>query len=260
MSKRAGRVTERTFYPAMIEVIHGIGGAAIQEVEYNSAPDIQFVLGERDWLLSVKIGEDVRTVKAAFLQYLRHKEESGIPFGILVLLPDSVRSVTDSEESIREAIRRTPVTTLVDANVVKEELRDRPFPGVVEFLVTRVLPSLAKKEERYKYSLPLVISLLRQQVDDMMAGLSLDEDTILDIITDRELLADIGALEKEQSDLVGRFLASYIFLSQVMFLRLLVTTHPALSKMPLSPVSRDVLREAFQRVRAINYGYVKFCV
>ena len=256
MTKRMGRVTERTFYPAIIDVIHEIGGSAVQEVQYNSAPDIQFVLQKKNWLLSVKIGEDVRTVKSAFLQYLRHKEESRIPLGILLLLPDAFRKVRDDEDAIRDAIRKTTVTTLIDAGSIKEELRDRPFSGVMEFLVSEVLPSLVKKEERYRYSLPLVISLLKQQVDDMMAGISLDENAILRIITDRQLLADIGALKKQESDLVGRFLAAYIFLSQVMFLRLLVTNHPRLSKISLSPVSRGKLRAAFREIRAINYRAV----
>jgi hypothetical protein len=39
----------------------------------------------------VKIGEDIGTIKAALIQYLRHKEESKIAFGMLLLLPESIR-------------------------------------------------------------------------------------------------------------------------------------------------------------------------
>jgi hypothetical protein len=38
------RVTERTFYPVLIEHIRTIGGSSAQEVAYNSVPDIIFTL------------------------------------------------------------------------------------------------------------------------------------------------------------------------------------------------------------------------
>lgn len=57
------RVTERTFYDILVEIIRAKGGQGVQEVEYNSVPDIQFELGERSWLLSVKIGENPKIIK-----------------------------------------------------------------------------------------------------------------------------------------------------------------------------------------------------
>lgn len=55
-------VTERIFYPALMDVIRKAGGTGVQEVSFNSVPDIQFSLGDRPWLLSVKIGEDIGTI------------------------------------------------------------------------------------------------------------------------------------------------------------------------------------------------------
>lgn len=58
-----GTVTERTYYDALMNVIRAAGGSGVQEVQYNSVPDIVFTLGNRTWLLSVKIGQDNRTLK-----------------------------------------------------------------------------------------------------------------------------------------------------------------------------------------------------
>ena len=46
MSYLVEKVTERTFYPILIEVIKRYGGAGISEVSYNSEPDIVFELLE----------------------------------------------------------------------------------------------------------------------------------------------------------------------------------------------------------------------
>lgn len=246
------RVTERTFYPALMNVIHEAGGTGVQEVSYDSVPDIVFQLNTHRWLLSVKIGQDVGTIKGAFVQYLRHKEESGIPLGILLLLPESVRAVKATEQAIRTAIRTQIPATLIDAGPVKEEIRDRPFPGIIDFLQQVVLARLARREHTY-YPLPLVISLLQQQVSEMMADIALQESSLLRIITDRKLLMDLGHLKKNQVEDVARFLASYILMSQILFLRLLFSARPDLFPSPQSPVSHHDLRASFAKVLEINY-------
>jgi len=248
----AATVTERSFYEAMTNTIRAAGGTGVQEVRYNSVPDIVFTLGQRSWLLSVKIGEDNRTLKDAFLQYLRHKRESAIDYGLLVLLPESVRRTPASEDAIRLAVRTCRVTALIDAGDLKQELRDRPFPEVVSFLAVSVIESLGRREARY-YSLSLVISLLQEQVAQMMAELNLGEDRILRLITSRRLFMDLGHLRPAQADAVGRFLASYIVLSQILFLRLLHAARPGFFPPLPSPVSAQALRSAFNRVLEINY-------
>lgn len=70
------KVTERTFYPVLIEIIKRHGGAGASEVKINSEPDIVFELLDRRWLLGVKLGETIPILKQAFIQYQRHKEES----------------------------------------------------------------------------------------------------------------------------------------------------------------------------------------
>jgi transposase len=98
-------VTERSFYPAFLKIIEEKGGSGVPEVRYESYPDIQFEFLERDWLLSVKIGETPQILKDAFLQYLRHKEESGIKYGLLAMLPESVRKTKATGADVESVIR-----------------------------------------------------------------------------------------------------------------------------------------------------------
>jgi len=238
-----------------MEFIRRAGGESVSEVRFNSVPDIVFELGDHSWLLSVKIGETPAIIKDAFLQYLRHKEESdrsGISrFGMLLLLPDSVRRVPVSEDALLSAIQDLNVTALIDAGDVKEELRDRPFPSVIDFLIQEVLVRIARKKATY-YSLAFVITLLQQQVTEMMQEIKLEETELLNIITDRALLSDLGNLNTRHAEDVARFLGSYILLSQILFLRLLATSNPDIVSIR-TPITPNRLRRAFRQVRNINY-------
>ncbi len=62
----SGRVTERSYYPFLTEMIRRAGGQGVQEISFNSVPDIVFRLDGDQWLLSVKIGQDPGTMKGAF--------------------------------------------------------------------------------------------------------------------------------------------------------------------------------------------------
>lgn len=169
-----GLVTERTFYPALLRAIRQKGGAGVQEVEYNSVPDIQFEFLGRPWLLSVKIGESLGLIKTAFLQYLRYKQESGIEHGLLLLLPESLKAIRPADEAIRAPIAEARVTVLIDALAVKEEVRDRVSGEVLDLLRVEIAPRIEKGISTY-YSLDLVLGLLREQVTEVMRGLSIRE-------------------------------------------------------------------------------------
>lgn len=244
-------VTERTFYPALLDAIRVAGGAGVQEVEYNSVPDIQFEFLGRQWLLSVKVGESIGEMKSAFLQYLRHKEESRIQDGLLLMLPDSCRDIAPREETIRNTIRVKPVTVLIDAGTVKHEVRDRTFPEVLHLLRTEISPRIEKGISSY-YSLELVIGLLREQVTEVMQELSLQERQILKIVTSWKLLSGLSRLEPSDAKEAGKFLASYVVLSQILFLRLFASVRPEIVS-DVKPVNRQRMRMAFGRILEINY-------
>jgi hypothetical protein len=123
-----GQVTERTFYPALIELIKAQGGSGVSEVAYISVPDIVFTLLDQKWLLSVKIGEDVPTLKSAFIQYQRHKEESGLSHGLILFLPSPIRNTKPIEKNVIDALTTSLVTCLIDTPSLKEEYRNITFP------------------------------------------------------------------------------------------------------------------------------------
>jgi hypothetical protein len=243
---RLAGVTERTFYAPLLDIIRESGGSGVQEVQYNSAPDIEFEFLDRRWLLSVKIGENPKIIKDSFLQYLRHKEESGLTDGLLLLLPESVRNIPADAGAVRAALLTARSTMLLDSALVKDELREVTFPEALRLLRLQYRGAAPKH-----YPLSLVINLLRAQVVDMMDGLSLDEDVLLEIVTNKELLSNLGRLTGEQADNVGTFLGAYIMLSQIVFLRFLAVVYPDL----IDPkgVTHASLRAAFDRVLAVNY-------
>jgi tRNA1(Val) A37 N6-methylase TrmN6 len=251
MAKRTGLVTERTFYDALLDIIREKGGSGVQEIRFNSSPDIRFDFLELEWLLSVKLGETLAVIKDAFIQYWRHKEESGIANGLLLILPDRLRSVRPAEDAVRRALLETPVSVLIDAGAFKEELRDRTFPEVLDFVRSELGPLLKRGVSRH-YPLPLVMSLLKAQVSDLMRGLSMKEEAILRIVTDKQLLSDLGRLSHHESDNVARFLAAYISLSQILFLRLFAAVHAGVIERGTRP-TRASLKRAFAKILDINY-------
>src|SRR5262249_16624069 len=133
---RTAQVTERTFYPPLMDIIRERGGQSVSEVQYNSFPDIQFEMLGETCLLPVKIGQTVDILKSAFLQYQRHKDESGLRHGVILFLPETTRRVPANEAAIATALRSIPVTCLIDTPTIKEEYRDVPFPLVLERLAS----------------------------------------------------------------------------------------------------------------------------
>lgn len=245
------RVTERTFYPALLKIISEKGGSGVTEVQYDTVPDIEFdFLGYR-WLLSVKLGESPNLIKDAFVQYLRNKQESGVEYGLLLMLPDSIRKTKPKEDDVLTAIRHSTATVLVDAGPVKDEYRDRTFGDILDLLRVEVAPLIEKGVEKH-YPLALVISLLRIQVQEVMSQLVLSEDAILRIVTDRKLMSNLGRLSRQEVEDVGRFLAAYIVLSQILFLRLFAVVHT--DAVSISRImTRARLRSAFKKILDINY-------
>lgn len=246
-----GRVNERTFYPALLDIIKEKGGSGVQEVAYKSVPDIHFKFGGNPWLLSVKIGETVSVIKSGMLQYLRHKEDSRIPRGLFLIFPESFRKVPPNPTAIRNAVQKTPVTCLIDAGPIKTEYRDVPFEVVLDRLERELQALFATGEERH-YSLRFIIDLLRAHVVDMMRSLNVAEDHMLRLVTHWKLLSELAHLEKGQINDVAQFLAAYVFLSQVLFLRMFSVVHPDIVDVNLA-VSRRKIRNAFERILEINY-------
>jgi len=154
------KVTERTFYPFLMDVIKGHGGAGVSEIKYNSEPDIVFDFVGRKWLLGVKLGETIPILKSAFIQYHRHKDESKIDHGILLFLPEEARSIKPTDSSVAKAVNGKRCTCLIDTPDLKVELKDITFPRILAQIVQEIYPKLERKESQ-GYSLTTVIPLLK---------------------------------------------------------------------------------------------------
>jgi len=252
MQARQGRVTERTFYPVLTQTIERLGGSGVQEINFNSEPDIVFDLRDRRWLLSVKIDEAPAIMRRAFIQYQRHKDESRLQHGLILFLPVAARRTAANAEALRHAVENLPVTAIVDTPGFKDEYSGLTFPQTIRRLMDEVVPRLRRQEER-PYSLGLVVKLLREHVREMMGAVDLSDPLLLRVVTSRDLLSEIGDLTERQVEAAGRFLASYIVLSQILFLRLLGTAIPWVLPADLVPVTHHSLREAFRRVLDVNY-------
>jgi hypothetical protein len=246
------KVTERTFYPFLMDVIKGHGGAGVSEVKYNSEPDIVFDFVGRKWLLGVKLGETIPILKSAFIQYHRHKDESKIDHGILLFLPEESRSIKPTDASVAKAVNEKRCSCLIDTPDLKYELKDITFPRILAQIVQEIFPKLERRESK-GYSLATVIPLLKQHVSEIMQNAKLTDREMVQVVTDKQLLTGLGNLKEETSAEISKFLASYIILSQVLFLRLFSSTRKDILPLRKGKITHHWLRTAFGRILDINY-------
>jgi len=246
----SAQITERTFYPNLIKIIKAKGGSGVSEVKYNSEPDIVFELSDRKWLLGIKIGETPAILKSSFIQYHRHKDESGIKQGLLLFLPENARKIKPDEAVIDRALGTKIVDCLVDTPLVKEDYGDSTFPEVIDRLKTEVIPKIHRKEAK-AYSVNLIVKFLTEQIEELMGQIPVNDPAILKAIIDQNLLSGIGNLDRKHAKVATQFLGASILLSQLMFLRLYGVAHSAI--LPSKPVTRSSVRAAFKRIADINY-------
>jgi N-6 DNA Methylase len=104
---------------------------------------------------------------------------------------------------------------------------------------------------------PMLVVLARtqiqQHVSEMMQNIRLTDREMLQIITDKKLVSEIGDLNEVRSIDTARFLASYIVLSQILFLRLFSRTRPDILPPKHGEIGISWLRTAFKHVLDINY-------
>lgn len=244
MSKK-GKITEESLYKHIIEIISELGGTGVSEVKYNSQPDIVFNFKGFQWLMSVKIGKTTKIIKDSFVQYFRHRRESGIEYGMIVFFPEEIRKVKPLEDAVRNAVRSITVTCLIDTPDFQSQITD-PLPNVFSYIEDKIERKIVRT-----YPLNLVVNLLRQHIEDMMSEIELTETQILDVITDPELFFGIGRIKQERKDVL-RFLATYIILSQLLFLRLYSAGNQEVMKDFKGPTKKE-LKRVFNKVKDINY-------
>lgn len=247
------RITEQSLYGDLKQVLELHGAVdVVPEIKYDSEIDISFEFFGIKWLLSVKIGESPTILRRAFLQYDRHREESGFTHGLILFFPEEIRKIKPSQQDVTKAVNEKKCTCLILApGQYRKDWTSVTFPQVVFKLEQEVIPAL-KRGEISAFSLESTITLLRDQISEMMLDIRLGEEDVMRITTDPRLFSGIAHLDENQSSGTARFLASYIILSQILFLRLFSRNRPNI--LPQSKViNRRWLRKAFNNILDINY-------
>ncbi|WP_297500470.1 N-6 DNA methylase [Thermococcus sp.] len=248
MVKRRGKVTERSLYAPMIQIFERFGGKGVQEALYKSQPDIIVDwLGEK-WIVSVKLGDPTRRAKLvidAILQYQDHVRDTELKYGMIVFFPEEVRKINpEDKDRLEEFIDMTPAYVLVMNPSM--EIR-ASFPEAL-YQIRKTI------EKKISTTFPLitVLMILKEHIVSIMDNIHLTETEITRIITNQELFFGIsGGAKKEE---VFKFLATYIFLSQVLFLRLYSVEHPTITEgVDLRKVDKERARKLFNRILEINY-------
>ena len=247
---RRGVITERTLYPAIKKIFNEHGATAIQEVKFDTYPDLLVEwLGEK-WIVSVKIGDPERPhfLRKAFLQYISHMATIETSYGMLIFYPESIRKVEPLEEAVEKAIRTFEAYIVVFNPPM--ELRTTLSSALVE------ISNKLQKKIRTTFTLKTVVKLLREHIEELMNNISLTESQVIEIISDPKLFFGISRQEKkerrERMEVI-KFLAAYIFLSQVLFLRLYSSVRPTFIDANPMKIGRKEARKLFNKIKDINY-------
>jgi len=254
MTRGRGRVTEETLYPYVKQIFEEHGASIVTTIKYLTVPDfVASWLGEQ-WIVSIKIGDPTqpRLLKSAFTQYVGHMRDTGIKYGMIIFYPEKTRRLRPVDEEIRRFVRTEPVYVIV-LNP-QTELRE-PLPNVldeIEKILREKIPVL--------FRLETIVKLLRAQIEELMSRMEITEQQILRIISSPELFFGINPIEKDEQRKrqllikASTFLAAYIFLSQVLFLRLYCEEKPTLLEgIDIGKITKQEVSTLFEKIKDINY-------
>jgi len=246
-----GRVTERSLYPAIQKIFKEHGARSVPEEKRVTAPDfIVEWLGER-WIVSIKIGDPTRPrlLKEAFIQFISHVRDFKIDYGMIIFYPEEIREIEPSEETIENVVRTADAYFIVLKPQI--ELR-KPLPSALD-----EIERIIRDKIPVSLSLKTVTSILRAHIEDLMKKVKISQSLKTEVISDPQLFFGINPIkEKKESVLtkISTFLATYIFFSQALFLRLYVESYPLLiEEIDLKKIAREDVKKLFEKVREINY-------
>jgi len=251
---KRGKITERTLYPSIKNVLKECGAGSVTEVTFDTTPDLVAKWLGEEWLISVKIGDPTRKklLKEAFIQYMRHKEDSNAKYGMIVFYPEDVRKIEPRDEVVEDAVRTREAYFIVE----KPQFECRkPLPDAL-----REIERVLKEKIPTRYSLSTVVSMLRAQVEDLMSRIDLSDEQLFKFISKPELFLGLSPVEEKTEEKrkeallrTSKFLAAYIFLSQVFFLRLYHESRPTFIDIDIENLTREGVRDLFEKIKEINY-------
>jgi len=247
------RITERTLYPDIKRIFEEHGAKVVQEPIRETLPDfIVEWLGE-NWLVSIKIGDATNPgfLKKALVQYIREREDFKTNYGMIIFYPSEIKNVKPTPEAVEDVVRRREAYFIVIRPQM--ELRRTLSDALSEIertLRERILTSL---------NLGTVVAVLRAHIEDLMREMSLSEGFMLRIIRNPELFFGINPVEEgRRRRALGRvssFLSAYIFLSQMLFLRLYCEKGPTiLEGIDVRRIGISDVKTLFTKLREINYA------
>jgi len=249
------RITERTLYPAIQKVFEKHGAKVITEVKKVTAPDFVAEWLCEQWIISIKIGNIKQSsfLKKAFLQYISHMRDLNIHYGMIIFYPEEIRKIKPKEEDVMNAIREKEAYIIV--LFPQMELR-KPLQEALN----EVKETLRKKTP-VSFNLRTVITILRAHIEEITKGITPSQDYMMKIIKDPKLFFGVNPIEvdekkKEKALMkVTSFLSAYIFLSQMLFLRLYCEERPTfLEEITGREITRYDIRNLFNKIKNINYG------
>ncbi|MCC6005333.1 MAG: N-6 DNA methylase [Thermofilum sp.] len=259
------RITEPSLYPYILEVLAEAGAKVVPELIKSTKPD--FVvdwLGER-WLVSVKIGDFERSkfIKDAFIQLYSELQDfqfylKGSDRAVLLIYPEEIRKIAPDESEIRRAVRESEVYAVV----LKPQMERRdPLPDVLKYIEETL-----RKKIPISLSLQTVTRLLKAHMEELMNEIEVKKE-LINILEDPELFFGINPIKlaaKNAAEVTSKkrtvikdaisFLAAYIFLSQVLFLRFYYEKAPTfLEGIDPRNIGRKTARKLFNKLKDINY-------
>jgi type I restriction-modification system DNA methylase subunit len=259
------RITEPSLYPYILEVLAEAGAKVVPELIKSTKPDFVIDwLGER-WLVSVKIGDVERSkfIKDAFIQLYSELRDfqfylKGSDRAVLLIYPEEIRKIVPEESEIRRAVRESEVYAIV----LKPQMEYR---GSLSDVLKYIEETLRKKIP-ISLSLQTVTRLLKAHMEELMNEIEVKKE-LINILEDPELFFGISPIKlvaKSAAELtskknavirdVNSFIAAYIFLSQVLFLRFYYEKAPTiLEGTDPRDVGRETARKLFNKLKDINY-------
>jgi len=254
-TSKSGRITERSLYSAIKSVFREYGAKTADEVKFDTEPDI--IVRDwhgRDFIVSVKIGDpaEPRLLKDAFIQYVSHMRDTGIEYGMIIFYPESIRKVEPSDDVIERIVRLEEAYFVV----LNPQMELRTTLPKALLMISDVLA----RRVRVTFSLETVVRLLREQIEDIMNSIGLEEIDMAKFLFSPELFFGLNPVEENEEKRkeilfkVFRFLAAYIFLSQLLFLRFYVEKRPGfLEDINIREIARNDAKILFKRIKDVNY-------
>src|SRR2546428_7786024 len=118
--------------------------------------------------MSVKMGKPDEFPTGSCAQYIRHKTESWLEHGLLLVLDKEILKSKAKGADLVDALRKTKCAVFIDIPQTSgEEISNTTFPQILQKIQHDIVPKL-KLEKQEGFELKIVIRSLREQTLELM--------------------------------------------------------------------------------------------